>query len=66
MMHMIVIPGKYTLNGCKKLNAKRLFNLAYKSTEKSKLRRRVIRGKAKQKDDKPSELEGSSYEGGAF
>ena len=49
-----------------KLNAKRLFNSAYKSTEKSELRRRVIRRKAKQKDDKTSEVEGSSYEAGAF
>ena len=51
---------------CKKMNAKRLFNSSYKNLESSKLRHKIIRGKAKQKDDKNEENDGNSYEAASF
>ena len=41
-------------------------NSLMKSTDISKIRRKVIRGRKKQKDDKSVEKEGKTYEAGGF
>ena len=61
-----MIPGQYTVKGCKIINQKRLSNSSYKNIESSKKRRKVIRGKSKQKDDKNDEKDGETYAPGAF
>ena len=47
-----MIPGKYCLEGCRKINEKRLFASKYGNLEATKKRRKIRRGKAKNKDDK--------------
>ena len=47
-----MIPGKYCLEGCRKINEKRLFASKYGNLEATKTRRKIRRGKAKNKDDK--------------
>ena len=61
---MNLIPGKFTLQGCDKINCKRLFASKYKEMESTKKRRRIRRGKAKQKDDKNESKEGQTYKAG--
>ena len=63
-LHMV--PGKYTLNGCRKINRKRLFASSYANLDTTKKRRKIRRGKAKSKDDKNDQLCGKTYEAGAF
>ena len=47
-----MIPGKYCLEGCRKINEKRLSASKYDNLEATKKRREIRRGKAKTKDDK--------------
>ena len=42
---MYMIPGYYTLQGCKKLNVKRLSVAEFKNLEKNKLLSKILRGK---------------------
>ena len=63
---MNLIPGKFTLQGCDKINCKRLFASKYKEMESTKKRRRIRRGKAKQKYDKNKSKEGQTYKAGAL
>ena len=58
--------GKYTTTGCKKLNLKRLINANNQCKEKTKTRRRILRGKHKKKEDKNKETEGKTYGPGSF
>ena len=60
-----LIPGKYTVTGCQKLNQKRLSTTSYKKLDLSKKGRKIRRGKVKGHDDKNQEKEGKSYEAGA-
>ena len=52
-----IIPGKYTLTGCQKLNQKRLSASSYNNLNSTKKRRKIRRGKAKGDDDKNEEKE---------
>ena len=61
---MNLMQGKFTLQGCDKINCKRLFASKYKEMESTKKRRRIRRGKAKQKDDKNESKEGQTYKAG--
>lgn len=61
-----MIPGEYTLQGCRTINRRRLFASVYKNIELTRKRRKVRRGKLKQKDDKNEAAEGKTYEAGAF
>ena len=61
-----MIPGKYTVSVCQKLNQKRLYASRYKTLDSTKKPRKIRRGKAKGHDDKNEEKEGESYEAGAF
>ena len=61
-----MIPGKYTVSGCQKLNEKRLYASRCKTLDSTKKPRKTRRGKAKGHDDKNEEEEGKSYEAGAF
>ena len=61
-----MIPGKFTVTGCRNLNQKRLFRAEYKNDEKNKLRRKTLRGKRMNKNDKTKEKEGKLYESGGF
>ena len=47
-----MIPGKYCLEGCRKINEKWLSKSKYDNLEATKKRREIRRGKAKTKDDK--------------
>ena len=49
---MNLIPGMFTLQGCNTINRKRVFTSKYKEMVSTKKRRKIRRGKAKQKDDK--------------
>ena len=59
-------PAKYLLEGCRKINQKRLYLAIYKNTERAKKRRQVIRGKKKSRYDKFIEKEQNPYQAGAF
>ena len=61
-----LIPGKFTLQGFDKINRKRLLASKYKEMDSTKKRRKIRRGKAKQKDDKNESKEGQTYKAGAF
>lgn len=61
-----MIPGRYTTKGCEKLNQKRLYHSVYKSSEKARKQRKIIRGLKKSAMDKHEETEGTVYEAGAF
>ena len=61
-----MVPGKYCLEGCEKINKKRLFASKYNNLEATKKRRNIRRSKAKTKDDKNNDKEGQFYEAGLF
>ena len=61
-----MIPGKYRLEDCRKINEKRLSASKYGNLEATKKRRKITPGKAKTKDDKNKDKEGQSYEAVAF
>jgi len=61
-----IVPGKYTRESCKLRNQRRLYFAESKEKDKSKLRRKQLRGKRKSKDDKKQEEEGESYGSGKF
>ena len=58
--------GKYTLEGCRSLDADRVCAAEYKLTEVVRNRRRVLRGSKKKKEDKKQQAEGLTYAAGAF
>jgi hypothetical protein len=60
-----MIPGYYTIEGCKYLNAKRLSMSAYKNNDKNKTQRKVLRGSNYKIADKHEQKEGNLYEAGA-
>ena len=57
---MNLLPGTFTLQGCDTINRKRLFASKYKEMDSTKKRRKIRRGKAKQKDDKNESKEGQT------
>ena len=61
-----LIPGKFTLQVCDKISRKRLLTSKYKEIDSTKTRRKIGRGKAKQRDDKSESKEGQTYKAGAF
>ena len=61
-----MVPGKYCLEGCRKINEKLLFASKYNNLEATKKRRNIRRGRAKTKDEKNKDKEGQSYEAGVF
>ena len=63
---MSISPGKYTIEGCSKMNEMRLYNAQYKNKDVSKKTRKVIRGRKKSKTDSIIEKEGKTYEAGGF
>ena len=56
----------YTIKGCKKFNAKRVFLADSRLTPKSKLRRQLLRAKKLSKNEKMHLREGELYASGAF
>ena len=50
-----MIPGVFTLKGCKGLNARRLRFAKYKAEKSNKVRRQVLRAKKLNNDDKLKE-----------
>ena len=60
------LPGRFMLKGCDRKNRKRLSFSKYQNQPKTKKRRKVIRGKKKQKDDTDKDKEGTVYKAGAF
>ena len=63
---MGMAPGRFMLKGCDRKNRKRLSFSKYQNQPKTKKRRKVIRGKKKQKDDTDKDKEGTVYKAGAF
>ena len=61
-----IIPGTYTLQGCRKINRKRLFTSKYANLETTKSRRKIRRGATKAGNDQNQQKSGKSYEAGAF
>ena len=49
---MNFIPGNFTLEGCDKINRKRLFASKYEEIDSTKKRRKIRRDKAKKRDYK--------------
>ena len=47
-----MIPGKYTVTGCQKLNQNRLSASSYKNLDSTKKRRKIRHGQAKGHDEK--------------
>ena len=60
-----MIPDKYCLKSCRKVHETRSSASKYDNLEATKKCRKTRRGKAKTKDDK-NNVEGQSYEAGAF
>ena len=61
-----MIPGKYMNKSCQMINRKRLYHSNYKSSEKARKRRKVIRGSKKSVQDLQDETEGKMHEVGGF
>ena len=61
-----MIPGAYMINGCRKLNNKRVKLSLYKNMKATKTRHKILRDLKKQKADKNTEKESTMYEPGAF
>lgn len=61
-----MIPGVYTLNGCSNLNKRRISVAEYKNSERTKLQRKIIRGKRYHVQDCHEQSEGKVYEAGGF
>ena len=59
-------PGLYTVDGCAKLNKKRLSRSAYRNKTVVKKRRTVVRGKTKKGEDSQLDKEGTVYTPGSF
>lgn len=59
-------PGSYTLDGCAKLNRKRLSRSEYRNKTVVKKRRTVLRGKSKKGEDSQLDKEGPVYTPGGF
>jgi hypothetical protein len=59
-------PGKYTEVGCRVLDDERIYGAEYKEMDKSKKRRKVLRGQRKNKEDKKQQAEGATYGAGSF
>ena len=59
-------PGIYTMQICDNLNQERKRNALYKISDKYKKRRKPIRHLSKQRQDKNSEVEGTTYKAGSF
>ena len=59
-------PGLHCEHFCRLNNKVRIDNSLSKSSDSCKLRRKIIRGKKKKKDDKNMETEGKTYEPGGF
>ena len=53
--------GKCTEDGCQFLDAERSYMAVYKDQEHNKMRRKVLRGKKKRKEDKSQHSEGVTY-----
>ena len=65
MKKMNFIPGNFTLEGCDKINRKRLFASKYEEIDSTKKRRKIRRSKAKKRLQNESK-EGKTYKAGAF
>ena len=61
-----MVPGVYTLRGCKRINVKRLRYAEYKENIKNKARRQILRAKKMKKNDHLVESEEKLYEAGGF
>ena len=61
-----MIPGVFTLKGCKGLNARRLRFAEYKAEKHNKLKRQVLRAKKLTKNDRLKESGPTLYKAGAF
>ena len=59
-------PGKYTEEGCRRLDLDRVHGAEYKESDERKKRRKVLRGQRKKKEDKKQQAEGLTYAAGAF
>ena len=64
--YMKIVPGYYTLLGCKRENKQRLFLAGYRNKPSTKKRCKIIRGMKKGKEDQETETEGTLYEPGVF
>ena len=61
-----MIPGRYSLRGCKQINMKRIKFSEYQIDKKNKVRRQFLRAKKLKKSDKILENEDKLYEAGGF
>lgn len=61
-----MIPGEYTLKGCKRINQRRVSQAEYKNSDFSKHRRKLLGGRKHKIQDKLENTEGKLYESGGF
>ena len=61
-----IIPGRYTLYGCKSINKKRLRLSLFKNSYRSKEKRQSLRARKLKQNDKNKESEGKTYIPGGF
>ena len=59
-----ITPGKYTEEGCRRLDMDRVRGAEYKERDERKKRRKVLRGQRKKKEDKNQQAEGTYAAGG--
>ena len=59
-------PGVNTMQSCDRMNESHIANAERQSAPKTKLRRKILRGKKKMKGDKLKALEPKNYGAGAF
>ena len=59
-------PGSFCLSGVNEADRCRVKKAEYKNIEKNKKRRKVLRGKRKQRGDKNEQKEGKTYDPGGF
>ena len=61
-----ISPGKYTEEGCRRLDMDRVCGAEYKHSDERKKRRKVLRGQRKKKEDKNQQAEGVTHAARAF
>ena len=61
-----ISPGKYTEEGCRRLDMDCVRGAKYKERDERKKRRKVLRVQRKKKEDKHQQAEGITYAAGGF
>ena len=61
-----ITPGKYTEEGCRRLDTDRVHGAEYKERDERKKRRKVLREQSKKKEEENQQAEGVTYAARGF